>query len=215
VQGGISVASGLRHQRSPIPSCQDDHVVDELPEESTYWKVPFEWTPPRVLRASGPERSGVTWIAAEDDSMFFDVVAGALADSVDAYDMARVRQLGAREYAQILVTGVPEWGLSHERDWWQLLRLRDQTAGFVLPVIYDDCAKEGLDEGTIFHLGILPAFRGIGLGRELLRQATKTLDNHGVWRIYCDTALKNEPMIHLFEREGWTRLPHHERPVND
>jgi ribosomal protein S18 acetylase RimI-like enzyme len=189
-------------------------VTDGLAEQSTYWKVPFEWTP-GSLRVTETERSEVNWITAEDDPMFLDVVAGALAESVDAYDMSSARQLGAGEYARSLVGAVPRWGLSHERNWWQLLNFRDETAGFVLPVIYDGCAQEGLDEGTIFHLGILPAFRGIGLGRELLHQATKTLNNHGVWRIYCDTALNNEPMIHLFELEGWTRLPPHERPIKD
>ena len=160
-------------------------------------------------------RPEISWITAEDDSMFLDVVARSLAESVDSHDVARVRQFGAKEYAARLLTAVTERKLIHERDWWQILRFRDEAAGFVLPVIYDGCAKGGRDEGTIFHLGIVPTFRGTGLGRELLIQATRTLVEHGVWRIYCDTALTNEPMIHLFETEGWTRLPIHERPIND
>jgi hypothetical protein len=47
----------------------------------------------------------------------------------------------------------------------------------------------------------------------LLRPATRTLVRHGVWRIYCDTPATNEPLIHLFEQEGWTRLPMHQRPI--
>ena len=86
-------------------------------------------------------------------------------------------------------------------------------AGFVLPVIYDGCSRDGLDEATIYHMGVAPAHRGTGIGRLLLRHATQRLVSHGVWRIYCDTSSNNEPMIHLFEREGWTRLPAHERPI--
>ena len=69
----------------------------------------------------------------------------------------------------------------------------------------------GLDEATIFHMGVLPEYRGRGFGRALLRRATRVA--HGVWRIYCDTAADNLPMIRLFASEGWQRLPPHERPV--
>jgi ribosomal protein S18 acetylase RimI-like enzyme len=89
-----------------------------------------------------------------------------------------------------------------------------EAAGFVLPVIYDGCSRDGLDEATIYHLGVAPAHRGSGIGRLLLRRATRTLVGHGVWRIYCDTAAVNEPMIRLFEQEGWARLPAHERPIS-
>jgi ribosomal protein S18 acetylase RimI-like enzyme len=86
-------------------------------------------------------------------------------------------------------------------------------AGFVLPVIYDDCARDGLDEATIYHLGVAPEQRGRGLGRMLLRRATQTLLAHGVWRIFCDTGINNAPMIHLFQREGWSRLPARKKPI--
>jgi ribosomal protein S18 acetylase RimI-like enzyme len=91
--------------------------------------------------------------------------------------------------------------------------VREQTAGFVLPVTYDGCSRDGLDEATIYHMGVSPAHRGTGIGRLLLRHATRLLVRHGVWRIYCDTPSNNERMIHLFESEGWTRLPAHERPI--
>ena len=86
-------------------------------------------------------------------------------------------------------------------------------AGFVLPVIYEGCARDGRDEATIYHMGVVPEHRGLGLGRLLLRRATRILVDHGVWRIYCDTPADNAPMIHLFEAEGWQRLPAHERPL--
>ena len=104
-------------------------------------------------------------------------------------------------------------GFSYLPDRWHVLSVREQTAGFVLPVIYDGCALDGLDEATIYHMGVSPAHRGTGVGRLLLRHATRLLVEHGVWRIYCDTPSNNEPMIHLFESEGWTRLPAYERPI--
>jgi ribosomal protein S18 acetylase RimI-like enzyme len=95
-----------------------------------------------------------------------------------------------------------------------LLRVRGEAAAFVLPVTYDNCGRDAWDEATIFHMGVLPGHRGRGLGRALLRQATRTLLAHGVWRISCDSAANNAPMIHLFESEQWLR-PAHERQVWD
>ena len=83
----------------------------------------------------------------------------------------------------------------------------------MLPATFEGCERDGLDEATLIHVGVRPALRGQGLGRLLLRRATATLVEHGVWRIYCDTAAENEPMLRLFETEGWTRFPPHQRPT--
>ena len=119
--------------------------------------------------------------------------------------------LGAEEAARRTLALAP--GFSYLPDRWHVLSVQEQTAGFVLPVTYDGCSRDGLDEATIYHMGVAPAYRGRGLARLLLRNATLTLVEHGVWRIYCDTAAANAPMIHVFESEGWQRLPAAERPV--
>jgi ribosomal protein S18 acetylase RimI-like enzyme len=119
--------------------------------------------------------------------------------------------LGAEEAARRTLALAA--GFSYLPDRWHLLSVREQIAGFVLPVIYDGSSRDGLDETTIYHMGVSPVQRGSGIGRLLLRHATRLLVSHGVWRIYCDTPLNNEPMIHLFESEGWTRLPAHDRPI--
>jgi ribosomal protein S18 acetylase RimI-like enzyme len=68
-------------------------------------------------------------------------------------------------------------------------------------------ARDGLDEGTIYHIGVLPERRGCGLGRLLLARGTDALLDHGVWMISADTAAENAAMIRLFEAQGWTRRP--------
>jgi GNAT superfamily N-acetyltransferase len=139
------------------------------------------------------------------------VVGAVLANSVDASDIAAVEALGPTAAAERILA--PPDGFSHRPEWWQVLRYGESAAGFVLPVTFDGCERDGLDEATIYHMGIVPAYRGQGLARLLLRKATLTLTDHGVWRIYCDTAAVNAPMIHLFESEGWKRLPGEQRPV--
>jgi GNAT superfamily N-acetyltransferase len=197
----------------PVPSQTDEMSGGPADAASaTYEKVPFEWEgskPPPDERVD----ESVCWLAACDDERFPGIVAQVLAASPDESDQARVERLGAAGAARDLLEAVPQWGLSYRPEWWEMVAVGEEPVGFVLPVIYDNTSRDGLDEATIFHVGLVPGQRGQGLGRTLLRRATRTLLTHGVWRIYCDTAANNAPMIHLFETEGWARQPAHQQPV--
>ncbi|MBB2894252.1 GNAT family N-acetyltransferase [Flexivirga oryzae] len=178
--------------------------------QQTYWKVPFEWTattppPDDALPAGWSWRDGTTLAAP------VGLVGEVLANSPGPEDRRAVDQLGADEAARRLVALAP--GFSYLPSCWHVLMVRRSMAGFVLPVIYDGCARDGLDEATIYHMGVAPAYRSQGIGRLLLRHATQALVNHGIWRAYCDTPSNDYPMIHLFETERWKRLPDHERPI--
>ena len=178
---------------------------------ATYWKVPFEWA-----ATTAPEEdalpSGVSWVDGLRTAEPVELVATVVATSPGPEDRYAVETLGREEAARRILTLAP--GFSYLPERWHVLMANAEPAGFVLPVIYDGCERDGLDEATIYHIGVTPARRGPGFGRLLLRRAMRVLVNHGVWRIYCDTPATNEPMIHLFEQEGWTRLPAHERPIS-
>ena len=177
---------------------------------STYWKVPFEWTSPTAPECDHLPQ-GWSWTNGAATEQTTELVAAVLANSAGPEDRLSVDELGPEEAARRTLGLSP--GFSYLQQRWQVLNAGDEPAGFVLPVIYDGCARNGLDEATIYHMGVAPAHRGAGIGRLLLRRATRLLVDHGVWRIFCDTAETNEPMIRLFVQEGWTRLPRHERPV--
>jgi GNAT superfamily N-acetyltransferase len=171
---------------------------------NTYWRIPFEWAGDRpVRRESDPHL--VTWRQATEVRGLTGLVGSVLANSVDASDEAAVSLLGSDGAAKRILS--PPAGFSYHNSWWQVVVYRGAAAGFVLPVTFDGCARDGLDEATIYHMGVTPVYRGCGLARLLLRKATEILVDHGVWRIHCDTSAENAPMIHLFETEGWTRLP--------
>jgi GNAT superfamily N-acetyltransferase len=178
--------------------------------ERTYWKVPFEWTR-KVPPPADPLPQSWSWLNGRTSPEPIRLVADVLESSPGPEDQHAVEVLGAEAAAQRTLALAP--GFSYLPDRWHVLLVREQMAGFVLPVIYDGCSRDGLDEATIYHMGVAPAHRGTGIGRLLLRHATRLLVRHGIWRIYSDTPSSNEPMIHLFEREGWTRLPAHERPI--
>jgi GNAT superfamily N-acetyltransferase len=153
----------------------------------------------------------VEWLVADEVQDLTLLVGAVLASSVDASDVAAVEALGPDGAAANVLSAPP--GYSYESQWWHVLTVEDIPAGFVLPVVFDGCARDGLDEATIYHMGVMPDYRGRGLARLLLRRATNTLLDHGVWRIYCDTAAANAAMIHLFESEGWTRHAARECPL--
>ncbi len=178
----------------------------------TYWKVPFEWTS-KQAPAEDPLPPRWSWLDGDTSSAPLELVADVLANSAGPEDRRAVDVLGAEEAGRRILSLAP--GFSYLRGRWQLLTVAGDPAGFVLPAIFDGCARDGLDEATIYHIGVSLAHRGAGMGRLLLRRATRLLVAHGVWRISCDTPTNNEPMIHLFESEGWTRLPQHERPIED
>jgi ribosomal protein S18 acetylase RimI-like enzyme len=94
-----------------------------------------------------------------------------------------------------------------------VLRYHEDPVGFVLPVRYDVTVRAVAPVGTIFHTGVIPDSRGRGFGRLLLREAVSIFMGSGVRRIFCDTDETNAPMIHLFESEGWGRLPIREVPL--
>jgi ribosomal protein S18 acetylase RimI-like enzyme len=191
----------------------ETEVMSQGPEsQRTYRKVPFEWTVDQVL-SDRKDPTGIAWISSEIDDRFVDVVARSLAASLDTSDIASVRSMGSVNAARTLLESAPKWRCSREPDWWQLICFGGEPAGFVLPVTYDVMVQSGQPEGTIFHTGVAPEFRGRGLGRLLLRQAVRTLMNGDVRRIFCDTDATNAPMIHLFESEGWGRLPTREVPL--
>jgi GNAT superfamily N-acetyltransferase len=177
---------------------------------ATYWKVPFEWTSADAPREEALP-AGWSWSTGEDGAAPVELVADVLASSPGPEDLRAVEELGAAEAARRTLALAD--GFSYLAERWHVLEVDGEPAGFVLPVVYDGCARDGLDEATIYHMGTGRAHRGRGIGRLLLRRATNVLVAHGVWRIYCDTSDDNAAMIHLFEREGWLRLPPHERPI--
>jgi ribosomal protein S18 acetylase RimI-like enzyme len=157
-------------------------------------------------------QDGFSWVTGSSAPAPLELVGDVLASSPGPEDSYAVDGFGAEEAARRIVALAP--GFSYLPDRWHVLMVGAEPAGFVLPVVYDGCSRDGLDEATIYHMGVARPHRGVGIGRLLLRRATRVLVSHGVWRIFCDTPASNEPMIHLFEREGWARLRPYERPVS-
>jgi GNAT superfamily N-acetyltransferase len=167
-------------------------------------RIPFELTggaPRRPTR--DPE--GVTWKAADGDELT-ETMEAAFSEPQDPRDAVTVDRYGAKGVTNAMIADAVG-GVTYSCDpsWWSLVVVDATPAGYVLPAVFVGENRGGLDEGTIYHIGVIPEHRGKGFGALLLARGTNALLRHGVWQISADTALENEPMIRIFERQGWQR----------
>lgn len=170
--------------------------------QQTYLKVPFVWEEPKPLIEILP-RLMFEPVKAKPDDQLISVVARVMASSVDASDQRKVSEHNPHEAAEIFLNSSGD-GFSHQDDWWQFgINKEGDIVGFVLPVIFTGCAKEGLEEGTIYYIGVVPEYRGFGFANDLLSKGTRTLQEVGVWQVFCDTAANNLSMISAFKRVGY------------
>jgi RimJ/RimL family protein N-acetyltransferase len=160
--------------------------------------------PPRLLYRSLPEG---------DSATFTEAVARVLAGSLDRHDQASVRRLGAAQAAAEMVAHA-QVDFAYQPAWWQVAYdMEGVLVGFLQPVLYHDGQRDGLAEGTLYYIGVVPEQRGHHYIYDLLCQATHTLQAVGVWRIFCDTDTLNLPMQRAFEEVGYQAAGTHERPL--
>ncbi len=198
-------ASRSRHRANLVPV--DPSAHSENTEHAIFRRLPFELSgdePRRHLR----DPDGITWRSADDDEELAQLLARVLRVSTDPRDVDSVRRRsGARAVAGAMVEEAQGGhGYEADRRWWSIVERGGAASGFVLPVVFSGCTRGGLDEGTIYHVGVVPEQRGHALAHHLLARGTDALLDHGVWRIAVDTAIENAPMIRILERQGWTRL---------
>ncbi|MEA5449245.1 GNAT family N-acetyltransferase [Leptolyngbya sp. CCNP1308] len=170
--------------------------------QQTYFKVPFVWEEPKSL-IEVPSRLKFKAAKTLGYEGLLSVVAQVMESSIDASDQKQVMERGSREVAKQFLAESKD-GFSHQNEWWQIgLSSDDKIIGFVFPVIYQGGAKNGLEEATIYYIGVLPEHRGQGFATDLLSKGTRVLQDIGVWRVFCDTDVNNIPMISTFERVGY------------
>lgn len=172
---------------------------------SPFRRVRFELDGDAALRGLVPP-DPVSWRRAEGAELV-GLLARALEASADPRDQMYVSAFGSLKAAAAMVEEASSGHLyESDESWWSVIEYESVPAGFVLPVVFTGCARGGRDEGTVYHIGVVPEQRGRGLGSLLLAHATDALLNHGVWQITADTAVENSAMIRLFEGQGWRRL---------
>lgn len=193
---------------------QSSQILLLLPmSQQTYLKVPFVWEEPKPL-IEVPGRLTFEPVKAMRDNPLIRVVARVMASSMDVSHQRKVSEHEPHQAAEKYLNSASD-GFSYQDDWWQFgINENGDIVGFVLPVIFSECAKEGKEEGTIYSIGVVPEYRGFGFANDLLSQGTRTLQKIGVWRVFCDTPVSNVRMISAFKRVGYRQYSEPwERPI--
>ena len=67
--------------------------------------------------------------------------------------------------------------------------------------------------GAIQNLGVVPAYRGLGLGRALVRQALLGFRSAGLPRVYLEVTAENHPAVMMYREAGFRRAKTLYKPV--
>ncbi|MBD1843196.1 GNAT family N-acetyltransferase [Cyanobacteria bacterium FACHB-63] len=181
--------------------------------QQTFLKVPFVWEEPKPL-VEAPSRLTFEPVKAKHSDQLVSVVVRIMALSMDASDQRRSFSDNPYTAVETFLNSARD-DFSYQDDWWQFgINDSGDIVGVVLPVTFNGYAKGNLEEGTLYYLGVVPECRGSGFANDLLLQGTRILQEVGVWRIFCDTAVVNVGMISAFKHVGYRQYGEPwERPV--
>ena len=176
-----------------------------------YWKTPFYWE----SNCAAPPLSGSLEFEAPSDQWLRDAIGDVMRNATDDSDKYTVSKVGVAAAVQELFDLQPRY-FSRPSTWWRLARDKtNRPVAFVLPVLFkeDRFWKDGRPQGTIFYMGVLPEFRGLGYALELVHEATRLFIEANCWRVFCDTGTDNAPMIATFRRAGYMERTPWQRPL--
>lgn len=208
VGGAVNVKSLLNYSLNITDFACSCHM-----SQQTYLKVPFVWEDPRPL-VEVPLQLKFKPVQAVSREVLISALACVMSSSIDASDQKQVAEQGSLQAAEQFLDSSRDGFVYHD-EWWQFgVSSDEEIVGFVFPVVYEGCAKDGLEEGTIYYIGVLPEYRGFGFANDFLSKGTRILQEVGVWRVFCDTDIKNVQMISAFQRVGYRQYSQPwERPL--
>ena len=183
----------------------------DAPQQGHYWKTPFFWEPGCP---EAPSRGTLRFEIADDDWLR-TAIGAVMSTSLDESDRYTVPAIGKDAAVQELFDLLPKY-FERPPTWWRVaVDDSNHSVGFVLPVTFkaEKQWRDGKPQGTIFYMGVLPAFRGRGYGLQLVHEATRIFTEANCWRIFCDTGTDNAPMVKAFRKAGYIERDPWQRPL--
>jgi ribosomal protein S18 acetylase RimI-like enzyme len=89
-------------------------------------------------------------------------------------------------------------GTAYHPETWVIAYRDEKPVGVIFAQRYDD----KMEEGSLFFVGVMPAFRGQGLGKVLHAKGLEMLASIGVKEYVGSTDVQNEAMIKTFAANG-------------
>lgn len=104
-------------------------------------------------------------------------------------------------------TEAPEWEAwdqSHRKDCRLIAKIDDNIAGWAaLSNVSNRCVYAGVAEVSIY---MDPAFRGMGIGDQLMKQLITESEKHGIWTLQAGVFPENKASIALHLKNGFSIL---------
>jgi GNAT superfamily N-acetyltransferase len=183
----------------------------ETPRPGHYWKTPFYWESGCPV----PPSEGRLRFEPVSDEALRPTIGAVMASSMDGSDRFTVPRIGVDAAVQEVFDLLPQY-FDRRSGWWRVGKdPQGRTVGFVLPVTFKEERywKDARPQGTIFYMGVLPGFRGLRYGLDLVLEATRVFLDAGCWRIFCDTGTDNAPMVEAFRQAGYLERAPWQRPL--
>lgn len=97
---------------------------------------------------------------------------------------------------------------NHYRDAFYVAKVEDVIVGYVMCRVEKDFTFDPYPRfkrvGHIVSIGVLPEYRNMGIGRELMNKALKALrEIYGVEHVYLEVRVSNEGAIRFYKRLGF------------
>ena len=139
--------------------------------------------------------SGYTWrpYAASDEAIWHKVLEATYADSLDCADLEEEPSVheSLHQYRAA--------GDSRDR-WWWLLRWQDREIGCL--ILADHRAY---DQMELVYVGVVPEFRGQGLGQIAAQRSRSIAGQLGRKRVVLAVDARNTPALTMYDRAGFVR----------
>jgi len=122
-------------------------------------------------------------------------------------DVQRIYNSGIATQNATFQTEAPEWDAwdtAHRKDCRLVARIDNQVAGWAaLSNVSNRCVYAGVAEVSIY---IDLAFRGMGVGDQLMKQLITESEKHGIWTLQAGIFPENEASIALHQKNGFKIL---------
>lgn len=115
-----------------------------------------------------------------------------------AMEASASRDVADHSAEQELREFIEHAGDAYHPDTWVVAFDNDRPVGIVFAQRYDD----KLEEGSLFFIGVLPEYRGAGLGKVLHAKGLEMLSEIGVKEYVGSTDVQNNAMLHAFAANG-------------
>ncbi|MBN1491694.1 MAG: GNAT family N-acetyltransferase [Phycisphaerae bacterium] len=146
-----------------------------------------------LLFPASPASGQISWVTydAERHAIFAATVEGTYEDSLDCPGLNALRTI------EDILASHRATGEYDARCWFLALCDGEPAGALLLARVPEQDTME------IVYMGLLPRFRGQGIGRHFMHQAVKVARDHGCSRLTLAVDSTNAPALQLYQRAGF------------